>query len=60
MYTGSVSPIPYGTKVRKLYRKQFILHRLDEKRMFQLIEEGSMVRISQVVEFVDNHGSWLD
>lgn len=55
-----VNPLPYGAKVRKLFRKQFYLSERDFSELLIKLETNSLSRMRDVVAFIDEKGEWLD
>lgn len=58
--TYSTKPMPMGVKFRKLHRKEFYLSPADTERALELVHGGSIRKDRELVEFIDQHGGWLD
>lgn len=49
-----------GVKLRKMRAKQFYLSVADTQRAIELCEDGSITSARALVDFIDEHGEWLD
>lgn len=52
--------LSYKAKLDKMYRGQFYLSRTLNKEFLQQLEEGSIMQDKTAIEFIDNHGEWMD
>lgn len=55
-----IKPLPYGAKVRKLFARKFYLSQKDYTQLINSLEMDVLVRMRDVVAFIDEHGEWLD
>ena len=60
MNTYANKPMPFGIKVKKLFKKQFYLSPRDYAELIHGLETGQPMRMRDVVNFVDDNGEWLD
>jgi len=52
--------MPFGAKVKKLFDKKFYLSPDDYSELILKLDTGSLVRMRDIVAYVDERGSWLD
>ncbi len=52
--------LSYKAKLDKMYRGQFYLSRSLDREFLQQLEEGSIIQDRSAVEFIDEHGEWMD
>ena len=55
-----IKPLPYGAKVRKLFARKFYLSQKDLTQLVNSLEMDVLVRMRDVIAFIDEHGEWLD
>jgi len=60
MNTYSTRPMPYGAKVRKLVRREFYLSPACTEQAIELVQGGSVRSERELIEYIDQHGEWLD
>ena len=57
---ASKPPLTTGQKLVKLWAGQFYLAPADREELTQRIDWGTYTREEQVIDFVEEHGEWLD
>lgn len=52
--------LPFGAKLRKLYANQFYLSSIHRRELLSMCEHGMIRHDREAVNFVDEHGEWMD
>ena len=57
---ASKPPMPFGVKLSKLWAGQFYLNPADTYELQAKVISGEFHDEHQAVDFIDEHGEWID